>query len=228
MTRTSRSTTLASAGLRGWKCRDGGYAAVVDVPPQWRGSTTALAGLRPFPSTPTPPALGVPLGPALTGAPGIGPVVCADPISWFERGKLIGNPSAFILGRPGLGKSTAVRRWVLGLAAAGVTPLILGDLKPDYTALVTALGGQVIRLGRGAGVLNVLDPGGMAQVADQLPALLGAQMREEAHTRRVTMLTGLLTLARSRAADRAGTPRADRRVARPGRPRAAHPHPVVT
>jgi hypothetical protein len=123
--------------------------------------------------------------------------VCADPISWFERGRLIGNPSAFVLGRPGLGKSTLVRRMVLGLAAAGVTPLILGDLKPDYTALVAALGGQVVPLGRGRGVLNVLDPGGMAAVADRLPAATADQVRTEAHHRRVTMVTALLALGRT-------------------------------
>ena len=194
---------------------------MVDVPPQWRGSTTALAGLRPFPTAAAPPSLGVPMGPALVDQPGRGPVVCADPITWFERGNLIGNPSAFVLGRPGLGKSTAVRRWVLGLAASGVTPLILGDLKPDYTALVTALGGQVIRLGRGAGVLNVLDPGGMEQAADRLPPLLAEQMRAEAHNRRVTMVTGLLALARASALtepERLGLTAALRDLAAPGRP----------
>ena len=36
-------------------------------------------------------------------------------------------------------------------------PLVLGDLKPDYVDLIAALDGQVIRLGRGRGYLNVLD-----------------------------------------------------------------------
>ena len=190
---------LPSAGLRGWRTRNGGYAAVVEVPPQWRGSTSAIAGLRPFPTASTPPLLGVPLGPSLTDLAGGGACVCADPISWFERGRLIGNPSAFVLGRPGLGKSTLVRRMVLGLAAAGVTPLILGDLKPDYVDLIAALGGQVITLGRGAGVLNVLDPGGMAAVADRLPSRIAEQMRIEAHHRRTTMVTALLSLGRTAA-----------------------------
>ena len=199
MTRRRLAAKLAAPSLRGWRTGHGGHAAVVEVPPQWRGSTAAIAGLRPFPTASTPPMLGVPLGPALTDLPGTGGCVCADPITWFERGHLIGNPSAFVLGRPGLGKSTLVRRMVLGLAAGGVTPLILGDLKPDYTALVAALGGQVVRLGRGAGVLNVLDPGGMAAAADRLPAALATQMRVEAHHRRVTMVTALLALGRSTA-----------------------------
>ena len=35
---------------------------------------------------------------------------------WFQRANLISNPSAFVLGMPGLGKSTFVRRQALGLA----------------------------------------------------------------------------------------------------------------
>ena len=72
--------------------------------------------------------VGVPLGRHLfTNA-----TVCADPISWFQIAKLISNPSVFVLGLPGLGKSTLVRRMALGLSGFGVQPLVLGDLKPDY------------------------------------------------------------------------------------------------
>lgn len=178
-------------GLRGYRCPDGGHVAVVDVPREWRGSTAAIAGLRPFPTASAAPMVGVPLGPDPSGR-----TVCADPISWFETAHLIGNPSAFVLGRPGLGKSTLVRRLVLGLAAAGVTPLILGDLKPDYTDLVAALGGQVVRLGRGGGMLNVLDPGGLSAAARKLRGARAAALRLEAHHRRQTMVTALLALAR--------------------------------
>ena len=94
--------------------------------------------------------------------------VCCDPISWFQRARLISNPSAFILGKPGLGKSTLVRRMFLGLSAQGVHPLILGDLKGEHIKAVKALGGQVISLGRGVGYLNILDPGQAVEVAQLL------------------------------------------------------------
>ena len=114
-TRTTATTPRPTRpGLRGHRCADGGYAAVTDVPPEWRGSTAALAGLRPFPTASAAPMIGVPLGPAPSGR-----TVCADPISWFERAHLIGNPSAFVLGRPGLGKSTLVRRGELLLIEDG-------------------------------------------------------------------------------------------------------------
>ena len=54
--------------------------------------------------------VGVPLGLQLfTGA-----TVCADPISWFQDAGLISNPSVFVLGLPGLSKSTLVRRMAAG------------------------------------------------------------------------------------------------------------------
>ena len=52
-----------------------------------------------------------------------GQTMCADPNSWFER-RLIDTPSAFVLGRPGRGKSCPVRRLVVGLIHAGVVPMI--------------------------------------------------------------------------------------------------------
>ena len=47
--------------------------------------------------------IGVPLGRNLLS----GATLCADPISWFQRAKLISNPSCFVLGKPGLGKTHA-------------------------------------------------------------------------------------------------------------------------
>src|SRR5690606_9143865 len=143
------------------------------------------------------PMVGVPLGRHIhTGA-----TLCCDPISWFQRAKLISNPSAFVLGKPGLGKSTLVRRMATGLAGYGVMPLVLGDLKPDYVDLIEAMGGQVITLGRGRGYLNVLDPGEATEAAARLRAAgydrQAAQVLADAHGRRHTMVSALLTILRS-------------------------------
>lgn len=78
----------------------------------------------------------------LTGA-----AVCCDPLSWFRPTRILATPSAFVLGLPALGKSTLVRRQLIGLAARGVTAICAGDLKPDYADVVRALGGQVIQMG---------------------------------------------------------------------------------
>ncbi|MCP9982807.1 hypothetical protein [Actinomadura madurae] len=136
--------------------------------------------------------MGVPLGRELT----TGAALCCDPISWFQRANLIHNPSALVLGKPGLGKSTLIRRMVLGLVGQGVFPMVLGDLKPDYVDLIRALGGQIIKLGRGLGSLNVLDPGATAAAAARLPEQARTKLVADAHGRRLNMVAALLTVLR--------------------------------
>ncbi|WP_345679946.1 ATP/GTP-binding protein [Yinghuangia aomiensis] len=136
--------------------------------------------------------IGVPVGRSLIS----GASLCCDPISWFQRANLILNPSEFILGKPGLGKSTLVRRQALGLAGYGVNPLIFGDLKPDYVDLVRALGGQVITLGRGRGSLNVLDPGEATMAAQRLTGDARRALIADVHGRRVITVASLLTILR--------------------------------
>ena len=132
-------------GPRGLRGPGRGRVSYVEAPPEWRGTTVQVCGLFPFAVGGGSPTIGVPLGRnLLTGA-----TVCCDPLAWFQRAKLILNPSMFLLGLPALGKSTLVRRMVIGLAGSGTVPLVLGDLKPDYVDTVHALGGQVLRLGRG-------------------------------------------------------------------------------
>lgn len=183
--------------MRGWLGRGRGQSVYVQAPDEWRGTTVQVCGLYPFAIGTGTPMVGVPLGRHIhTGA-----TLCCDPISWFQRAKLISNPSAFVLGKPGLGKSTLVRRMATGLAGYGVMPLVLGDLKPDYVDLIEALGGQVITLGRGRGYLNVLDPGEATEAAARLRAAgydrHAAQVLADAHGRRHTMVSALLTILRS-------------------------------
>ena len=183
-------------GPRGWFGQGAGQSVYVQAPDEWRGTTNQVCGLWPFTIGAGTPMVGVPLGQHLS----TGAVVCGDPISWFQRGNLISNPSAFVLGRPGLGKSTIVRRMMLGLAGYGVMPLVLGDLKPDYVDAVEALGGQVIRLGRGRGFLNVLDPGEATDAAKRLRAAglhrQAAEVEADAHGRRLTIAEALITIVR--------------------------------
>lgn len=182
---------------RGWTGRGGGMAQLVPSVKEYRGTTVQVCGLWPFSSGASSPMIGVPLGRhEETQA-----TVCCDPISWFQRARLISNPSAFILGKPGLGKSTVVRRMFIGLSAQGVHPLILGDLKGEHVKAVQALGGQVIKLGRGVGYLNILDPGQAVEAAQLLEDSGhhedAARVRADAHGRRLTMVVSLITISRN-------------------------------
>ncbi|HOV99850.1 MAG TPA: ATP/GTP-binding protein [Rhodoglobus sp.] len=183
-------------GPRGWLGRGRGEANVVDPVEEWRGTTVQVCGLHPFSVGTGTPMIGVPMGLQLfTGA-----TVCADPISWFQDADLISNPSVFVLGLPGLGKSTYTRRTAAGLAGLGTLPLVLGDLKPDYVDMIRALRGQVITLGRGRGHLNILDPGEAFEAAERLRKAgrekERAQVLADAHGRRHTMVAALLTILR--------------------------------
>jgi hypothetical protein len=169
----------------------------MEVPAMWRGTSVQVCGLWPFAAGAGSPTVGAPLGQnLLTGA-----TVCGDPVSWFRQAGLIANPSMFVLGRPGTGKSTAVVRMAAYLAATGVVPLVLGDLKPDYVPLVEWLGGQVVPVGRGVGGINVLDPGATGAAAGRIGGQAGERLRAEAHGRSLAMVAALITLVRGRPVD---------------------------
>ncbi|MCX4915505.1 ATP/GTP-binding protein [Streptomyces sp. NBC_00687] len=182
---------------RGWYGVGGGRVGYMDPPTMWRATTVQACGMWPFAAGSGSPMTGVPLGQHLfTGA-----TVCGDPLNWFTRARYISNPSLFMLGMPGLGKSTLVNRMLIGLAATGVVPLVLGDLKPDYADTVRALGGQVISIGRGRGGINVLDPGAMGAAAAKIGGEAGEVLKAEAHGRVLNMVAALVTIVRGRPMD---------------------------
>lgn len=137
----------------------GRVAAMPRMEP-WRGTSVQVCGLWPLISGGAPPTVGAPLGRVLDG---VG-FLCADHISWFERG-LISAPSAMVLALNGVGKSSLVRRIVASHADMGIHSMILGDIKPDYVDLIEALGGQVITIGHGQGGINPLDAGNVDHAA---------------------------------------------------------------
>lgn len=171
----------------------GGRSSWVEPPTEYRGTTVQVCGLWPFGTGASTPTIGAPLGRhRYTSA-----TVCFDPISWYERAKLINNPSVWIQSEPAMGKSTAVRRMLLSLAAQGVTPLVLGDLKPDYAQLVAALGGRVLRVGPGLHRLNPLDVGPWRDVLRRVTDPLDVeQLRAEVVDRRLNALLVLASLMR--------------------------------
>ncbi|MEU1888859.1 ATP/GTP-binding protein [Micromonospora rifamycinica] len=196
-TRPPRPRRELPVPTRGWEGAGGGRVGYLDAPTMWRATTVQACGLWPFSAGSGAPMSGVPLGQHLfTGA-----TVCGDPISWFTRARYISNPSLFMLGMPGLGKSTLINRMAVGLAATGVVPLVLGDLKPDYADTVRALGGQVISIGRGVGGINVLDPGAMGLAAERIGGRAGRALAAETHGRVLNMVAALLTIVRGRALD---------------------------
>lgn len=192
--RKKRRSWTTRPGPRGWTNRGGGASAYVEMAPEWRATSVQACGLWPFIAGSGSPMVGVPLGRHLY----TNTTVCCDPINWFTRAKLISNPGVFILGLTGRGKSTVVRRMATGLAAFGTNPIVFGDTKPDYADLITALGGSVVKLGRGEGTLNVLDPGAAMTAAERLRGRQREKLLADATGRRLNILCGLIELNRQR------------------------------
>ncbi|MGO1755785.1 MAG: hypothetical protein ACTHZ6_15745 [Brevibacterium aurantiacum] len=193
-TAAARAKTLEKPGPRGWNVEGGGPTGYVEPPVEAQGTSVQVCGLWPFVAGSSSPMVGVPLGNHLRR----GTTVCADPIMWFLA-NLVLQPSAFVLGRPGLGKSSLMRRIVTVLQAWGVTPLVLSDTKPDYVPLIRAMDGQVIEVARGRGHLNPLDLGPLVQHLREIPDPRQRHAAlEEMRGRRLTILSGLISLVLDR------------------------------
>src|SRR5699024_12016989 len=131
------ATTPERPGRGGPNSPGGGHVNNMEVGIEYQGTSMQVCVLWPFIAGSSNPVVGVPLGYHLERQT----IVCADPIFWFLA-NLILNPSGFVLGRPGLGKSSLMRRMVTILADWGGIPMVLSDTKPDYAELIQAQDGQ--------------------------------------------------------------------------------------
>jgi hypothetical protein len=175
----------------GWKVPFAGRAAHVAAAPEYQATTTQACGLFPFLAGGGTPTAGTPVGRHQLW----GEVVCLDPLAWLRAG-LVTNPGMFVLGQPGTGKSTLVKRLVTGAVATGTVALILGDTKPDYAMLTRHLDGQVIRIGRGLDRINPLDAGPLGQALRRMSGPDADVLRWEVRSRRLSLLMALCTLVR--------------------------------
>src|SRR5579859_7788316 len=175
----------------GWKVPYAGRAAHVTTAPEYQATTTQVCGLYPYVAGSGTPAAGTPVGRHQLW----GEVVCLDPLAWLRAG-LVTNPGEFVLGQPGIGKSTLVKRQITGAVATGTRAVILGDTKPDYTMLTEHLGGQVIRIGRGLDRINPLDAGPLGAALRRMSGPDAQALRWEVRSRRLSLLMALCTLVR--------------------------------
>ena len=179
------------APARGREGPGAGRAVHVAPGVEYQGTTYQLSGLFPFTAGSGAPTVGVPIGRHMLW----GEVVCLDPLEWLRVG-LVTNPGVFVLGQPGVGKSTIVKRLITGMAAFGTRIIVLGDTKPDYSRLVEYLGGQVIRVGRGLDRINPLDSGPLGAALERMSGTDAAKLRLEVRGRRLSLLMALCTLVR--------------------------------
>ena len=189
--REAKAAAPQRAQRRGFMGAGRGESAMLNAPREWRGTSMQVCGLFPWINGSATPFAGAPLGIDMDSSAPLG----CDPIEWFYQG-IINNPSMFILGLPGYGKSTLVRHMNLALNGRGVIILVPGDLKPDEVDLVKAMGGEVIQFAPGRGHLNILDPGEITEIAARLPEEQREQLLVDAHSRKLELLSALITILR--------------------------------
>lgn len=180
-------------GKKGWKLPGGGSTVRVVPTPEFRGPTVQVCGLFPFVAGSSLPLIGTPLGQHLEGRGW----VCGDPVSWFLYG-MLNNPSGFVIARPGVGKSTLLRRIAAFLPYKGILPMVLSDWKPDYVDLIREMNGQVLSLNRANKFINPLDPGPVAAYLPKLNDELQARVLANIRGRRINVAVGLCALALGR------------------------------
>lgn len=175
----------------GWTTPHSGRAANVEGGVVYQGTTQQVCGLFPFAVSSGAAPPGVPIGRHMHTAEPIG----LDPSEWLREG-LVSNTGMWIQGQPGIGKSTIVKRLMVGLVAFGFTAVVPGDVKGEYTALVDHLGGRVWRIGRGLHSLNPLDAGPLRSALEQTWGEERSRLLETIRARRLSLLEALVVIVR--------------------------------
>lgn len=164
------------------------WARVVEPFGEWVTDTGTAAELWPFSVGCRQPARGTPVG----YDPHTNRLVCYDPLTEFQHGGQRA-PQLGIIGANATGKSTFLKRQVIGLAAAGVPSIVAADFKGEYAPLVTRLEGSTHRIGRDGGI-NLIDPGEAIRMAYRLGA--SDDLLAELRYRRNNLVSVVLAIAR--------------------------------
>lgn len=151
--------------VRGPRRRGYGWSPIPAPLVVYRASTAEIGGVFPLLTGDGLPPTGALLGyDSLTGGG-----FYADPIGWVLAG-VVTNPNIITIGKPGQGKSTTIKAFLLRMMQFGARTLIAGDVKGEYERLCTAVGVQPIALGLGLPArINPLDLGPLGQGWDRLP-----------------------------------------------------------
>jgi hypothetical protein len=174
---------------RGENHEFGGFTHNVDAGRLYAGTTVQVQGLFPFPAASGARVRGVPFGRHLHTAEPIG----LDPSQYLRDG-LVTNTGMWVQGQPGIGKSAAIKRLMVGLVGFGFAAVVPGDIKDEYTPLVQALGGEVFRIGRGLDSLNPLDLGPLRAAINAATGTERDQLQSQARGRRLDLVESLITI----------------------------------
>lgn len=128
---------------------------------------------------------------------------CFDP--WVLYGKgLISGMSMLLFGQVGTGKSSLAKSLAVRLVLYGRKLSVASDKKGEWTAVVRALGGNVIQVGPGLTTrLNPLDTGVRPSLNVRGEPLTDEQWRQMVRARRMLILTTIVKILTEQRPDSA-------------------------
>lgn len=155
-----------AAPRRGWAALGYGWSPMPAPLIPYRASTAEIGGVFPLLVADGLPPTGALLGYDSLSSGGF----YCDPIGWTVSG-ITTNPNVIVFGKPGQGKSTTIKAFLLRMMLFGARTLIAGDVKGEYEPLCRAVGVTPIALGLGLPArINPLDLGPLGQDWHQLRA----------------------------------------------------------
>ncbi|GAA5188497.1 ATP-binding protein [Rugosimonospora acidiphila] len=133
----------------------------------YRASTAEVGGVFPLLASNGLPPTGALMGYDSLSAGGF----YVDPVGWVLS-QTVTNPNLIFFGKPGQGKSTTVKAFLLRMMLFSARTLIAGDVKGEYESLCRAVGSEPIALGLGLPVrINPLDLGPLGTGWDRLSTI---------------------------------------------------------
>jgi len=172
---------------RGPRERGAGWTPGYPPLPQYRMTSDQAPVFWPFIAAPVLPPTGAQMG--IDEWSG-GSFYC-DPNGWVLDDEIpLTNPNVFVMGKPGTGKSSCVKEFIIRMLEFRYRALILGDSKDEYEALCRAFGVTPFRIGPGHLTrVNPLDVGPLGRGWETLSA-------EEAKRRAAIIFSRWLVLVR--------------------------------
>lgn len=148
-------------GVGGLRVPGRGWSPASAPVSQWRMTSDQAAALWPLIATPALPPTGAQIGiDELSGGS-----FYADPLGWVLDDRVpVTNPNIFSFGKPGGGKSTDTKVFLLSMMDFGYKAFIHGDVKDEYEDLCHAFGVEPFVVGPGMPTrINPLDKGPLGE-----------------------------------------------------------------
>ena len=177
-------------GPKGVRSPDAGWAPALPPLSVWRMTSEQTPVLWPFIAAQGLPPTGAQMGIDMLSG---GAFYC-DPLGWVNDDSIpVTNPNMFVFGKPGRGKSGAVKAFCLRMLDFGYRVLVLGDTKDEYEAMCRTLGVEPFVIGHGLTTrVNPLDAGPLGEGWERLDGAEASRRATIMFSRWLSLVRGLV------------------------------------